>query len=65
MDDRNKTENQGRDRMNEDQEKGNMGEQKKPSEGSVQPGQGQQGQQGQRQGEGQQGNQQDRERKQA
>jgi len=60
MEDRNRTENQGND-MNRDQEKGNMGEQKNPAQGS------QQGQQGQnREGQqGNQGNQQDRDRKEA
>ena len=57
MEDRNR-ENQGN-RMNEDQERGNnMGEQKKPAQGSQQS-------QQDRDRENQQENQQDRERKQA
>jgi hypothetical protein len=60
MDDRNRPQNEGND-MDRDQERGNMGEQKKPAQGS------QQGQQGQNREEqqGNQGNQQDRDRKQA
>jgi hypothetical protein len=57
MEDRNRTRNEGND-MNRDQDRGNMGEQKKPTQGSQQD-QNREGQQGN------QGNQQDRDRKQA